>query len=153
MKKELPKYFVIKQDSENPLWTKYIKWLNERYNVNFDWTCGYYWYDWSKDYNWANHHWNISSFQNNPTEITLEEWNEIVNNLSWEETNNDKEIFTPWEQVGVSSVSIEKALEDLKTDTYEYYYIWITKEWVYVVEDNNWKLENWPYICKMPIEE
>ncbi len=29
LQKIIPKYFVVKEDSNNPLWRKYIKWLNE----------------------------------------------------------------------------------------------------------------------------
>lgn len=32
---ELPKYFVIKRDASNPLWQKYINWLNETYETKW----------------------------------------------------------------------------------------------------------------------
>lgn len=77
--KKLPKYFVIKRVENNPLWDKYIKWLGETYiyywegNVN-----AYYGYD-GKEVTWNN---DISSFSNNPTELTLEEWDEMVNGFT-----------------------------------------------------------------------
>lgn len=74
-KPTLPQYYVIKRDTSNPLWEKYIEWINKKnkskwYGKNFDyygfdgtWSC------WSK----------IKYFENNPQLITLEYWNECVN--------------------------------------------------------------------------
>jgi len=31
--KTLPLYFAIRRDSSNPLWRKYINWLNATYNI------------------------------------------------------------------------------------------------------------------------
>lgn len=84
--KELPKYFVIKRDADNPLWKKYIYWLNKMYNQL--WSGGvlaYYGFDGSL-YNWGtNCYEDLSSFKNNPTLITLEECDECVNGVKKEE--------------------------------------------------------------------
>lgn len=84
--KTLPKYFIIKRDETNPLWQTYINWLNKTYDYTYVWkTWDYYWFDWN-----PNRFDNKSSFRNNPTLITLEQWNEAVN------------LFVEWEEVEVS---------------------------------------------------
>ena len=87
-KKSLPKYFVVKRDDANPLWRKYIQWLNTTYKV--DWGPYNFLY-WGYDGN-SNHYGNgtrvgysIKDFLNSPTIITLKEWNEIVNNSNIEQ--------------------------------------------------------------------
>lgn len=62
-------------------------------------------------------------------------------------------IFAPWEQVGVSDVSEEQALEDLETDDRKYYYIWKNRSWNFVVETKEGWTSEWEYICKIPKEE
>ena len=78
---ELPKYFIVKRDASNPLWKKYIDWLNKTYGS--DWTGNtleyYYGYDGSRGYGGTDVWPDISRFKNNPTILTLEQWDEIVN--------------------------------------------------------------------------
>lgn len=80
--KELPKYFVVKKDFNNPLWRKYIDWLNKTYKGKNS-GIGYDYYGYDNDYsssrNGVNYHNVITSFKNNPTLLTLEQWNYIVN--------------------------------------------------------------------------
>ena len=80
----LPKYFVIKRDINNPLWTNYLKWLNDKYNS--DWQLGnynFYGYDGSKDFisvdghSLSQCHDFLSSFKNNPIVLTLEQWDRL----------------------------------------------------------------------------
>lgn len=93
MEKKLPAYFVIKRDSDNPLWGKYIKWLkeltgdknlteNEIYGINWAGDAIsyiYYGYDGTGSFG-GTHCWSsLKEFENNPTLLTLEEWDEIVN--------------------------------------------------------------------------
>lgn len=81
-KKELPKYFVIKSDLDNPLWQKYINWLNEKYNSTFEgnWEGMYYGYDGNKhSTHGTDWYRDIECFKNKPIILTLEEWDEIVN--------------------------------------------------------------------------
>ena len=77
---QLPKYFVVKRDDANPLWRKYIDWLNKTYLV--DWpgfSLNYYGYDGSIIHKGTNAHDNIERFENSPTLLTLDEWDAIVN--------------------------------------------------------------------------
>jgi hypothetical protein len=79
---KLPKYFAIKQDATNPLWDKYIKWLNKTYKTLWggDFPDAFYGYD-DNVYNTSGTHFalSIENFENNPTILTLEEWDEMVN--------------------------------------------------------------------------
>lgn len=94
IKKELPKYFVIKRDWDNPLWQKYIDWLNEKYDSTFNWKSeAHYWFEWVNDkysyLNWVNCWQYIEEFKNNPTLITLESWNECTKwdkCIKWKDT-------------------------------------------------------------------
>ena len=96
-KKSLPKYFVVERDETNPLWQKYIIWLNETYSESWG-GDGYVYYGY--DGGWANNgtggYDNFTYFQNSPVLLTIEEWNEIVSNLNIEQptkTNNMKEVI------------------------------------------------------------
>lgn len=76
--KTLPQYFAISTKENNPLWQKYINWLNETYNEDWDGTS-YAYYGIKEEYN------ETVSFCNRilPREIkiiTLEQWNSIINN-------------------------------------------------------------------------
>jgi hypothetical protein len=79
---ELPEYFAIKRDAKNPLWNKYIKWLNKTYNLSLTGNATVHiYYGWAgeKD-NLSCYHNNILDFPNPVTELTLEQWDNIVNN-------------------------------------------------------------------------
>ena len=93
MKKEdreistLPEYFAIFNDITNPLWSKYIVWLNDKYNKDYKGstiTC-YYGYDGQ-----VKRDSNISNFKNNPKVLTLEQWNNIVNGNQIKQTMKQK---------------------------------------------------------------
>jgi hypothetical protein len=83
--KQLPTYFCIKADLNNPLWKKYIDWLNKKYNILPDgwkgsiWT--FYGYDGNEKSttNGTDAFFELKGFQNSPTIITLEYWNECIN--------------------------------------------------------------------------
>lgn len=78
---ELPKYFIVKRDASNLLWQKYIDWLNETYGSNWagDTPDSYYGYD-GNEYFGGTEIWPIPhKFENNPTILTLEQWDEMVN--------------------------------------------------------------------------
>jgi len=81
VKKELPQYFVIRHYPLNPLWHKYIGWLNKTYKVNYTGDSYiYYGYDGFSDLDKGTKCSNfLESFKNNPTLLTLEEWDSIVN--------------------------------------------------------------------------
>jgi hypothetical protein len=78
---KLPEYFAIKRDSDNPLWKKYINWLNKTYNLSLQGTNNIFpYYGWGGDYEMAKcFHCSISNFKNPVTELTLEQWDNIVN--------------------------------------------------------------------------
>ncbi|MCW3110532.1 MAG: hypothetical protein JWQ09_5038 [Segetibacter sp.] len=85
---ELPEYFIIQSDLQNPLWNKYIDWLNDKFKAKDNWSgknWRYYGYDGSVLFNGINAWDTIERFLNNPVLITLEQWNKIVNKLSKEE--------------------------------------------------------------------
>jgi len=76
MKKQLPEYFAIKW-SDNPLWRDYIKWLNETYNTNLNgsYSACFYGYDGFR----VVYDSSLAYFKNPVTELTLEQWDNIVN--------------------------------------------------------------------------
>ena len=65
--KTLPKYFVIKKDENNPLWEKYLDWMNDKYGTNWSGNWLYYGFDGNQevDYNGTNAWDEIKLFQNN----------------------------------------------------------------------------------------
>jgi hypothetical protein len=73
---KLPKYFAIKW-SDNPLWKDYIKWLNKTYNTNLNgsYSACFYGYDGFK----VVYESRLLFFKNPVTELTLEQWDNIVN--------------------------------------------------------------------------
>lgn len=83
MKFELPKYFVIKC-TDDPRFKEYIDWLNKKYDCQYDNNFSnfderYYWYDWNSLFkSWTDYHRYLWLFQNNPTEITLDQREEAV---------------------------------------------------------------------------
>jgi hypothetical protein len=100
---KLPEYFAIKW-SDNPLWNKYITWLNETYENNLSGNAfSYYGYDGFSD-NWF---YNINNFKNPVTELTLEQWDNIVNKKNefvlpekWivKVTEENKTVLDGWKQ-------------------------------------------------------
>jgi hypothetical protein len=73
---KLPEYFAIKW-SNNPLWKDYIKWLNETYNTNLNgsYSACFYGYDGFK----VVYESRLLFFKNPVTELTLEQWDNIIN--------------------------------------------------------------------------
>lgn len=78
--KTLPKYYCIKRDESNPLWKKYIDWLNETYNSNWngDIDGAYYGFQ-GHEHGGTQMYSVIENFKNNPELITLDFWDECVN--------------------------------------------------------------------------
>jgi len=115
--KELPKYFVIKRDENNPLWEEYIDWLNETYGCDLvgDFSI-YYGFDGNITHNGVYDGQTINDFQNSPTLITLEEWNECVNGFVLPEKwciKNDRQEIRDW-------FANTYEVEDIKTWTQNY---------------------------------
>ena len=87
--KKLPKYFVIKRNANNPLWDKYINWLNETYNQEWIGCCDFFYgFVGCSKYNGIDCREVLSGFVNTPTVLTLEEWDSIINK---QENNNNME--------------------------------------------------------------
>ena len=126
--KKLPKYFVILKDGTNPLWDKYIQWLRTTYNApwsgNLKW---YYGYDGNSINNCGTNCWSaIKRFENNPTLITLEYWNECVNEFQlsekWCIRVSTEEIFEQFKQYVLKEPLKEKpmkkcTIEEIKTNS------------------------------------
>ena len=64
-----------------------------------------------------------------------------------------EEEFTSGEEVWISGLSKEDAIIGLNVDRNKSYYIWKSKEGLYITEDNKWGLTKWQYIAKIPKEE
>jgi hypothetical protein len=83
LSKELPKYWVVKCDKSHPDWMKVIDYLNKIANIDFNGQSNnlYYGYDGnSNPKNNGTNCWdNISSFENNPTLLTIDEFMELTN--------------------------------------------------------------------------
>lgn len=79
--KELPKYWVVKRDESNPLWEEFKEWFINRGGSNpDDWDFSGY------DANEINRSGlenasKVELFRNSPELITLEYWNECINEL------------------------------------------------------------------------
>lgn len=63
-----------------------------------------------------------------------------------------EETFEPGEQVAVSQNSKEDAIKNLKTDVTEYFYIWKSRNWSYVVEIWTWNryYGDFKFMAKIP---
>lgn len=75
---ELPEVFCIKHDSSNPLWDKYINWLNEKFNENYRGHFTDTYYGINNNGGHGCYH-NPITFGPTCKELTLEEWDSIVN--------------------------------------------------------------------------
>lgn len=88
-------------------------------------------------------------------------WNIYYTNVSEEDLKEnwyEEIVLTPsfelWEQIAVSNASEERAIDDLNRDTYKFYYTWWkTKSWKYIVEVNDWIINDYKYIAKIPKEK
>ena len=82
----MPEYFAIKRVEDNPLWQKYIDWLNTTYEKELEGCNDYYYgYDGISRSKETTCYRYIMLFENNPVELTLEQWDEIINKTMEEE--------------------------------------------------------------------
>lgn len=91
---KMPEYFAIKKVADNPLWQKYIDWLNTAYEKELE-GCNDYYYGYdgisgSKEIACYRY---IILFNNNPVELTLEQWDKIINKTMEEEFKLQKVWF------------------------------------------------------------
>lgn len=126
---KLPDYFVIRREAENPLWNKYIAWMDNTYGVN--WYGGAPYYYGYNGYNRvavsASHF--VSPY---PTVITLEQWDEIVNG------------FVLPEKWCIDSRYLNEKDQDIVLDFIHKTSLYNFKEYVgnYIPHFNNLKFEN-----------
>lgn len=120
--KTLPKYFAI-AFKESPLWEKYVKWINEKYNEDWE-ESNASWNEWEKlwfDEDWCDFHYEMSTFSDWTKLITLEEWDSIVNwthktaskNLTYE-TQYLRSDWTLFTKDTIDWVTIEALTADMK---------------------------------------
>lgn len=70
----LPEFFAIKHDEANPLWGKYLEWLNDKYNKKFNGWNSFYYYGYDGDAKCEKYQY----FHKDTTVLTLEQWNEMI---------------------------------------------------------------------------
>lgn len=123
---ELPKYFVVEQNKKNSLWKEYIKWLEKVYGYEwYDYSSKYYGYDGNSNFKGTYHSDEISDFHNNPTIITLEQWNECVNGFKLPEkwyvkaTLENRDILRIWTQ-GIYTIWEDNKIVMLSDKMWEY---------------------------------
>ena len=81
---KMPEYFAIKRVDNDPLWKKYINWFRKKYDHSFDGSAT--WYGFDGNTNYSNMFWSsLNKFKNTPIELTLEQWDKIVNKTMEEE--------------------------------------------------------------------
>lgn len=103
----LPKYRVVRNDGSQDYKDTVIKYLNEQIWGYWCWfDLSFYWFDWNKAYNWSNTYYDINDFENNPTLLTLTQFKQM------------REEFTEWEEVYISSDSVDEAIKNKGTRTY-----------------------------------
>jgi hypothetical protein len=68
-----PKYWVIKKTDDKRI-DDFIDWFNKYYSASWCGDYTYCWYEWTSGCGWTNFHNYIDGFENNPTIITLDQW-------------------------------------------------------------------------------
>jgi hypothetical protein len=118
--KQLPKYFAIKNDIDNPLWDKYISWLNDYAKKN---GSGSPWsgaidayYGVTDNYDCGNTgcHYQLRTLPEGTVELTLEQWDEIVNGVEFPErwycvvTLENKQILNEWKATFLPNATVHE---------------------------------------------
>lgn len=107
---QLPKEFLIKRNDPNPLWQRYIDWLNTKYNVNWGGDVhNYYGYVTSSTINNFSCHISENntlgvddlSMCPDASIITLEYWDKCVNGEKWCVRISTKEILKYCNEYGM----------------------------------------------------
>jgi len=122
---KLPKYFVIKKEKDSPLWDKYLSWLNDYANKNgaknhcwFGEIGAYYGITNTPKNGYTGWEWNLTSFSDVTEELTLEQWDEIVNGFKLPEkwycivTEENKEILNKWRHSAATFLANATVHED-----------------------------------------
>lgn len=130
-----PTYWVVEKDTSNPLWEVFLKWHNiQAWWKSVNTICIYYWYDWSEGWNWYHFGSKIEDFENSPTLITLEQWN------NWFNATHMKKIYKTWD-IYEDYASLIPLPKDKTASE-----LWF-KEWdLFVVVDDDDNFEKWEII-------
>lgn len=86
---KMPEYFAIKRVANNPLWGKYINWLNKTYNHTWNGDIGHTYYGYADDNGSHGTLLSIKQFREDAVELTLEQWDKIINKNVMEEGNKE----------------------------------------------------------------
>jgi hypothetical protein len=83
--KTMPKYFAIKNDGSKRF-KRYLKWLEEKTGEYWrgDTINDFYGYDGGERFNGTTHNISLLDFSNPVTVLTLDEWEEIINQPQFE---------------------------------------------------------------------
>ena len=93
------------------------------------------------------------------TIIILDDYNDIFYTINTEQELKEDwyeeiilaEEFELWEQIACSNISKEKAIKNLERKDDKFYYTWWkTRDWKYIIEFEDWFLNTYKYIAKMP---
>lgn len=121
--KTLPKYYVIARDSDDTRWIQCVDWVNAHQPGSewcYDWN--YIWYDGSARYNWYDRWDDIRWLKNNPTIITLDDWEEATQEKPKPKRYTYTTTYTREDWVSFTSDSIDgKKIADLEAEEKEYY--------------------------------
>jgi hypothetical protein len=78
----MSEYFAIKRVASNPLWEKYIEWLNKTYTAHIKGNASnypYYGFGGENIKDTDLYYAELTDFKNIPIEFTLEQWDQIIN--------------------------------------------------------------------------
>ena len=98
-----PKYWAVERDKSNPLYQKCVNYIADKSDVDVSWHIWkYLWFDWDDEaYNWYNWWDNIETFENNPTLITLEEWDKWFGGEIDTSVEPSAYVFKKWDRVKI----------------------------------------------------
>lgn len=82
---KMPEYFAIKRVEDNPLWEKYICWLNKKYLTNWSGNIDHCFYGFGKDKTTHGACASMKNFGEDSVKLTLEQWDKIINKTMEEE--------------------------------------------------------------------
>ncbi len=104
---KMPEYFTIKRVEGNPLWEKYICWLNKEYSTSWSGNIDHCFYGFGKDKITHGACASIKNFGEDAVNLTLEQWDKIINKTIEEEfklqkiwfiqlTEENKDLIEKW---------------------------------------------------------
>lgn len=123
--KTLPKYYVIKRDENDPRWIRYVDWIKQKGGMTFGEHFNFWWFDgYNESQNWYEC-WDIfGRFANNPTLITLDDWEEATQGKQKPKPKRHtySTTYTREDWVSFTADSIDgKKISDLEAEEKEHY--------------------------------